>query len=226
MIKIAPSLLSADLARLADAVASIADAVDYVHCDVMDGHFVPNLTFGAPVVKWLKSASPLPLDVHLMIENPARWVDDYIRAGLAEDDYLTFHWEAAGEGSGELLDYIRSRGVRAGVSIKPNTPFDRILPIIDRADQILIMTVEPGFGGQSFIRDMVAKISAAASAAGPKTIVAVDGGIDPITAPEAVRAGARLLVAGSAIFGSPDPHRAAVKLRQSAERFSSEKQGG
>ena len=143
MIKIAPSLLSADMAKLAEAVASIGDVADYVHCDVMDGHFVPNLTFGAPVVAAVKRVSPLPLDVHLMIETPGRWVNDYIKAGLDSQDFLTFHCEAETDPV-SVIELIRASGVRPGIAVKPATRYDEFVDLIGLVDQVLIMTATPG----------------------------------------------------------------------------------
>lgn len=198
-IKIAPSLLSADMARFSDAVEAVSLDADYIHCDVMDGHFVPNLTFGAPVVKAIKRVSDLPLDVHLMIEVPGRWVEDYIKAGLDSSDFLTFHIEAESDPRG-VIDYIRRSGVRPGISIKPDTPFEDVARFIPLVDQLLVMTVEPGFGGQSF-RDMTDKMMEARRIGGGDLVIGVDGGVDPTTAPKVAAAGADLLIAGSAVYG-------------------------
>ena len=210
---ISASLLSADLTRLAQAIESVQAAVDYIHCDVMDGHFVPNLTFGVPVVAAIKIVSAIPLDVHLMIESPGKWVDKYISAGLEGDDFLTFHWEAEPDPA-KIIASIRQAGVRPGISIKPGTPLEAIEPLVASVDQILIMTVEPGFGGQSFIIEMLDKVRRLRSIMRLDQVIAVDGGIDPDTAPLASEAGVDLFVAGSAIFGKPDPNLAARELRK------------
>ena len=215
MIHISPSLLSADMSRLAEAVDIIADAADYVHCDVMDGHFVPNLTFGAPIVAAVKRVSVLPLDVHLMIDAPGRWIDDYIKTGLNENDFLTFHVETEAEPE-EVIERIRSSGVRPGIAVKPGTGFEEFKHLIGIVDQVLIMTVEPGFGGQSLMRDKLEKVTLTRSISS-SVILGVDGGIDEETAPEAVRDGANLLVAGTAVYGCKDPVEAIGRLRASVE---------
>ena len=206
------------MARLADAVKMVADEADYVHCDVMDGHFVPNLTFGAPVVKALKKASPLPLDVHLMIEKPGRWIDDYIAAGLDERDFLLFHIEAEGD-SYDVIHRIRAAGVRPGIAVKPKTGFSQFREFIDLVDQVLIMTVEPGFGGQKFMSENLEKVRLTRNAA-PTVIIGIDGGIDIDTAPAAVVAGANLLVVGNAIFGKADPAAAAREIKRTAAQLT------
>jgi len=213
LIHIAASLLSADMAKLAEAVKLVTGEVDYIHCDVMDGHFVPNLTFGAPVVAAIKRVSSIPLDVHLMIEAPGRWLNDYIKAGLDERDFLTFHYEAEPDPV-SVIARIRSAGIKPGISIKPGTPFEEVAELVGSVDQVLVMTVEPGFGGQHFMHGMLPKIESARTTAGQSKVVAVDGGIDPQTAPLVVRAGADLLVAGNAIFRRGDPVRAVRDLRE------------
>ncbi|MBM3326704.1 MAG: ribulose-phosphate 3-epimerase [Calditrichaeota bacterium] len=212
-IKIAASLLAADMAHFADAIAQVEPFVDYIHCDIMDGHFVPNLTFGPPVVKCLKAISKKPLDVHLMIEKPGLWVDKFLAAGLIKGDFLTFHIEAEADPRAAIAR-IRSAEVGAGLSVKPGTPFSFIEPYLDILEQILIMTVEPGFGGQSFISEMLPKIAAARRLARPGVLVGVDGGIDADTAPQAVKAGADLLIAGSAIFGKDNIEMAVKTLKE------------
>jgi len=218
-IYISPSLLSADMARLAEAVEVVASDADFIHCDVMDDHFVPNLTFGPPVIAAVKRLNLIKLDVHLMIESPGRRVDDYLRAGLDKDDFLTFHFEAEPDAAAQL-NRIRDAGVRPGISIKPGTPFEDIEDIFHLCDQILIMTVEPGFGGQKFMQDMMPKVSAARKLAKPHQIIAVDGGVDINTARIVVKAGADLLVAGSAIYGKDDPAKAIVDIRKSVTDIS------
>jgi ribulose-phosphate 3-epimerase len=216
LLKIAPSLLSADMARLADAVKSVASAADYIHCDVMDGHFVPNLTFGAPVVAAVKKISPIPLDVHLMIECPGKWINDYIIAGLDNDDFLTFHVEAESKPE-DLIAQIRNAGVRPGIAIKPKTIFEQFEGLVELVDQVLIMTVEPGFGGQKFMPDMLDKVKLTRQIS-QSVVIGIDGGIDKNTAPLAVQAGADLLIAGNAVFGYADPELAIQNIRRSIEK--------
>ena len=218
-IYISPSLLSADMARLAEAVEFVAGEADYIHCDVMDDHFVPNLTFGPPVIAAVKRLNLMKLDVHLMIESPGRRIDDYLSAGLDKNDFLTFHFEAEPEAE-TILKEIRDAGVRPGISVKPGTPFEDIENLISLCDQILIMTVEPGFGGQKFMGDMMPKVSAARKLARSHQVIAVDGGVDINTARIVVNAGADLLVAGSAIYGKDDPVRAIVDIRESLMEIS------
>lgn len=220
LVKIAPSLLSADMSSFASEIERIAGVADYVHCDVMDNHFVPNLTFGAPVVKAIKRVSALPLDVHLMIENPEKWIDDFIEAGLDKSDILTFHLEAA-EDPVDIASRIIDAGIRPGISIKPGTSVDRLLPYVDYLDLLLIMTVEPGFGGQSFMEDMMPKVTRLRSLVQAGKYIAVDGGIDVNTVSRAVRAGADFFIAGAAVFGQSDPKHAVIELREAALRGQS-----
>lgn len=218
-IKIAPSILSADFVRLADEVEEIkAAGADYVHVDVMDGLFVPNISIGIPVVKSLRKATDMFLDVHLMIEKPHRYVGKFCDEGA---DLVCFHVEAD-EPQDVLaaLDEIKSKGKLAALSIKPKTPGSVILPYLDKLDMVLVMTVEPGFGGQSFMADMLPKIRgirALIDQYRPSCELEVDGGIDESTAPLVVDAGANVLVAGSAVFGKPDRAAAIAGIRMAAD---------
>ncbi|PKQ14493.1 MAG: ribulose-phosphate 3-epimerase [Actinobacteria bacterium HGW-Actinobacteria-8] len=214
-IRIAPSILAADFANLESEMAQVSTA-DLLHVDVMDGHFVPNLTIGIPVVKRLAEVSPLPLDVHLMIEDPDRWAPRYAELGATS---VTFHLEAAGDPRKCAAD-IRSTGARAAVAIKPDTPADAVMNLLEHVDMVLVMTVEPGFGGQSFMPQTLSKLTvlkAAAVQAGIPLWLQVDGGITIETAPEAVAAGADTLVAGSSVFGPSDRSGAIQALRNACQ---------
>ena len=204
MIKIAPSILSADFANLERDIRRIESA-DYVHVDVMDGLFVPNITIGIPVVKSIRPTTALPLDVHLMIDRPVRYVEAFCQAGA---DIVTVHVEAdTEENTGKALELIRSQGKRPGVVIKPGTPAEPALPFLDQCAMALVMTVEPGFGGQAFMPDMMDKVRAIRGwidSRGLDCELEVDGGIGPATAPVAVAAGANVLVAGSAVYKAAD----------------------
>lgn len=215
-IKISPSLLSADMSRLYEEVTLIAEKADYVHCDVMDGHFVPNLTFGAPVIAALKKHDIIPLDVHLMIETPAKWIDDYLfQSRMGADDFLTIHIEADDQPD-DTLQRIRAAGVRPGLAVKPGTSLQMVVSLWNLIDQILIMTVEPGFGGQKFMAEVLPKIKEARSLIRPHQVIGVDGGISPATAELVSEAGADLLVAGGAVYGTDDPLEAIDNIRRSA----------
>ncbi|MGI5971054.1 MAG: ribulose-phosphate 3-epimerase [Oscillospiraceae bacterium] len=216
MIKISPSILSADFANLERDIKKAAyHGVEYIHVDVMDGNFVPNITIGAPVVKALRRVTELTLDVHLMIDRPIRYIADFQKAG---SDIITVHLEAdTEENIMESLRLIRSSGCRPGLSIKPGTPADSVFPLLPLCDLVLVMTVEPGFGGQSFMADMLPKIRAirdAIDADFPGTELEVDGGINAETAQLVKKAGANVLVAGSAFFGSPDISKFVEALRR------------
>ncbi len=203
------------MSNLTREIARVEGDVDLIHCDVMDGHFVPNLTFGPPVIKAIKRVSRgIPLDVHLMIERPLDWIGRFLDAGLGEGDFLTFHVETQDDPS-TGLEQIRRAGVGAGLSMKPKTEWGSVQGFIGRLNLILVMTVEPGFGGQTFMPEMLKKVSALRESFGEGLVIGVDGGIDANTAPLAQAAGADLLVAGKAIFGEPSPCEAAKRIRQS-----------
>ena len=203
-IKIAPSILSADFANLQRDIARISTA-DYVHVDVMDGVFVPNISIGIPVVRSIRPTTALPLDVHLMITQPVRYVEQFCDAGA---DIVTCHVEADSEENiRAALQKIHAKGKKAGVVVKPKTPAEAVLPFIGDVELILVMTVEPGFGGQKFMADMMPKVRAIRGyidEKNPACELEVDGGIDPDTAPVAIEAGANVLVAGSAVYGAED----------------------
>jgi ribulose-phosphate 3-epimerase len=211
---IAPSLLSADFARLADEAERVADA-DWLHFDVMDAHFVPNLTFGLPVMQAVQAVSPVPLDCHLMIENPDRWAPGYAEAGARN---VTVHAEACTDPRAVARD-IRAAGALAGLALKPGTPLEDYLEVLTDFDTLLVMTVEPGFGGQSFIADVLPKVRRARELVdtGHLTLfVEVDGGINADTIEQAAAAGADVFVAGSAVYGAEDPSKAIAALRAQA----------
>ena len=215
-LQIAPSLLSADFSALGEAIAKAArGGADLIHVDVMDGHFVPNITIGPPVVKSLKRVSPLPLDVHLMIEDPDRYIEAFVSAGA---DSVTVHAEAVVH-LHRTIHLIRSLGAKAGVALNPATPVVALEEIAGDLASVRVMTVNPGFGGQTFIPRSESKVRAVRELlrqAGSRAPIEVDGGIDVTTAPGIVAAGADILVAGNAIFGAPDPVRAIQDLRAAA----------
>ena len=211
-VRIEPSILSADFTALAADVARIPSA-DLVHVDVMDNHFVPNLTFGLPMVERLLQVTDLPLDVHLMIDDPDRWAPGFAEAGAA---VVTFHAEAAKDVVATARA-IRSAGAKAGVALKPGTPATPWLDRLDEFDQVLVMTVEPGFGGQAFQPEMLDKIREIRGAIGDRDVwLQVDGGIGPATIARTREAGADTFVAGSSVFGDADPDAAVRRLRELA----------
>ena len=217
-VQIAPSLLSADLADLAGAVR-IAEAAgaDLIHVDVMDGHFVPNLTYGPPVIAALKRYTSVPLDVHLMITNADETVDRYLDAGA---DMVSVHVEGCTH-LHRTLSRIRERGALSGVVLNPSTPVNSVSEVLGLADYVLLMSVNPGFGGQSFISETVEKVrelAALCRAKGAEPIIQVDGGINEETAALVAEAGARCLVAGNSVYGADDPAAAVARIRSAAER--------
>ena len=218
MIKIAPSILSADFARLGEEVRDVlAGGADYIHVDVMDGVFVPNISIGVPVVKSLRKAVPNAfLDVHLMITEPVRYAETFCKAGA---DLLMFHVESdTPENISRALEITKAHGVKTGLTVKPATPASALKPWLKNLDMILVMTVEPGFGGQSFMADQLPKIRelrAMIEAENPACELEVDGGVAPDTAPLVIEAGANVLVAGSAVFGKTDRAAAIRAIRES-----------
>ncbi len=211
-IIISPSILSADFANLERDIKKVENAgADWIHVDVMDGHFVPNITIGAPVVKSLRPVTNLTLDVHLMIENPEKYIEDFIKAGA---DIITFHYEAVlPENISDLITKIKEKGIKAGLSIKPKTSPEDILKYLPELDMLLVMTVEPGFGGQKFMQDCAEKIKTIKKHAPENLIIQVDGGINNETAKICTNYGATSLVAGNYIYKSDDIKQAIKSLK-------------
>jgi ribulose-phosphate 3-epimerase len=215
--RLAPSILSADFAHLADEAARVSGVADLLHVDVMDNHFVPNLTLGPVVVEALRNATALPLDLHLMIEDPDRWAPGYVEVGAS---LVTFHVEAAKDPV-QTARAIRSAGGRAGLALKPGTPLAPYTEILNEFDMVLVMTVEPGFGGQAFIDAMLPKVAEARRAIAALDLdiwLEVDGGINADTAAQCAEAGADVFVAGNAVFHAADPAAAAASIKAAATR--------
>jgi ribulose-phosphate 3-epimerase len=200
MIKIAPSILSADFSKLGDHIKALdAYGADIIHIDVMDGMFVPNISFGIPIIKSIRKLTKLPFDVHLMIEEPSRYVEDFVRAGA---DIITVHYEADRH-IDRTINYIKSFGIKAAIALNPATPIDCIKHLISNVDMVLIMSVNPGFGGQKYIgycSDKIKEVRALADKYNKDLMIQVDGGIDAINIGEVVNSGANVIVAGSAVF--------------------------
>jgi ribulose-phosphate 3-epimerase len=213
-MKLAPSILSADFAELADDIERVADQADLLHVDVMDGHFVPNLTIGPPVVKSLRKRTDLYLDCHLMIDNPGEFLDEFADAGA---DGCTIHIELGDPRP--LFTHMRELGMRVGLTHNPETPVEAVLPYIEEIDVLLFMSVHPGFAGQAFIPSVLDKLVTARKVVDERNLfveLEIDGGINLETAPQAAAAGADILVAGSAIFHADDPAAAARQIREAA----------
>ncbi|MBA3655414.1 MAG: ribulose-phosphate 3-epimerase [Actinobacteria bacterium] len=213
-MSIAPSILAADFAHLADAVALVADTADLLHVDVMDGHFVPNLSIGPPVVKALHSVTDLPLDCHLMMTNPGEYLEAFRQAGAHS---CTVHVEIGD--TAELIKQMRDLGLGVGLALNPDCRFDAVKPFMADIDMLLVMSVFPGFGGQSFIADVLTTVEAArdlVAVQGLPTVIQVDGGIDTATIGAAAAAGATNFVAGTAVFGQANPSEAVTALRNTA----------
>jgi len=213
-VEVVPSILSADFARLAEEIAAVESAgVQMVHLDVMDGHFVPNITIGPPVIAKLRKHTRLAFDTHLMISEPARYAEAFAQAGA---DNITFHIEVTDEPAA-VIDQIHALGCTAGISLNPETPVESIAEAAPLCDMVLVMTVHPGFGGQEFIDEAARKVTAVRRIVGPNIRVEVDGGIDPQTTPIVVSYGADTLVAGNAIFGRPDRVAAINAIRDACK---------
>ena len=210
---IAPSLLSCDFSKMGEEIARMDKAgADWMHLDVMDGHFVPNLTFGAPIIKWVRPFSDKPFDVHLMISDPLRYIDDFADAGA---DIITFHIESDSDAA-QTIAKIKSRGCKAGLVLKPKTPACAVFPYLENLDLVLVMTVEPGFGGQSFMADMMPKVrelKAEIQRRGLNVLIEADGGIGDATIAQAAEAGVDVSVAGTAVFKAENPAEVIRRLQ-------------
>ena len=216
MVKIAPSILSADFSKFPEQVmAAVNGGADYIHVDVMDGHFVPNLTFGPIIVQGVRKLVDIPIDVHLMIENPDDYLELFVKAGA---DILTVHYETC-KHLWRTLDTIHNLGIKAGVTLNPSTPIELLNPVLGKVDMVLVMTVEPGFGGQKFIQETLKKIEYLKYFQRENNInfdIEVDGGIDSLTTPKVVKAGANVLVAGNSIFGGDNILNAIKNIKNAA----------
>lgn len=206
-MKIAPSVLAADFTRLGEEINRVSKA-DYIHLDIMDGHFVPNISFGHELVAALRPLSSVPFDVHLMMDHPLFYIPSVVRAGA---DLITFHVECA-DSITETIDAIHQGGAKAGLVLKPGTPVETLWPWLDRIDMVLVMTVEPGFGGQKFMPDMMDKVRAIKERA-PQMLIEVDGGVNDATIPQCVEAGVDICVAGTGVFRAENAEEALIRLQ-------------
>lgn len=217
MIKISPSILACDFARMGEEIARVDKFSDYLHVDVMDGIFVPNISFGMPVIKSIRKVTDIVFDVHLMIERPERYIDEFAKLG---SDIITIHYESTKDPAA-VLKMIREKGKKAGISIKPGTDVSVLFPLLPLCDLVLVMTVEPGFGGQKFMHDMMDKVSVLRNIVEKENYnieIEVDGGINAETAAIAANAGSNVLVAGSSVFAAEDAQKAISDMREAAEK--------